>query len=74
MPPTGSGDTRVRDEVRAVIGQEQSRIDRARSHGGRIPTPGVRPVCYPAAALIAPSISGNAKTNPDSSSRAGSTR
>lgn len=70
MPPTGSGDTRVRDEVRSVIGQEQSRIDRARSHSGRIR----RPACYPAAARIAPSISGKANVNPDSSSRFGSTR
>lgn len=73
MPPTGSGDTRVRHEVRAVIGQEQSRIDRARSHGGRIRTPRVTGR-YPAAARIAPSISGNAKVNPDSSNRFGSTR
>ena len=39
MPPTGPGDTRVRVEGRAVIGQGQSRIGRARSHSGRIRTP-----------------------------------
>ena len=36
MPPTGSRDTRIRVEVRCVTGQEQSRMDRARSHDGRI--------------------------------------
>ena len=90
MPPTASGDTRVRVEVRAVIGQGESRIRRARSHGGRIRSPRVigggqtviaarpsfarlSPAPY-SAALIAPSISGNANVNPDSNSRFGSTR
>lgn len=90
MPPTAFRDTRVRVEVRAVIGQGESRIRRARSHSGRIRSPSVidgrqtviaarpsfaRPSRAPySAALIAPSISGNANVNPDSNSRFGSTR
>jgi hypothetical protein len=41
MPPTAFRDTRVRVEVRAVIGQGESRIRRARSHSGRIRSPSV---------------------------------
>jgi hypothetical protein len=90
MPPTASRDTRVRVEVRAVIGQGESRIRRARSHGGRIRSPSViigrqavivvrlsfarRSSASYSAARIAPSISGNANVNPDSNSRFGSTR
>lgn len=73
MPPTGAGDTRVRVEVRAVIGRRQSRMDRARSHSGRIRS---EPDCRAghSAARIASSIPGNANENPDSNSRIGNTR